>query len=117
VNAYSPNEAPNVSLFALWLSIFSGPLAWAVDEVVAYSITSHACSTGTVRTLYGLTIAALALCAIGLVSGLRELRAMTSEGSMERHRSMARAGIALSLTFGLAVLATAIPKLMLSPCD
>ena len=36
---------------ALWTGILAGPIAWACDEVIGYTITAHECSTGSVKGL------------------------------------------------------------------
>lgn len=111
---------PNVSsLTRLWIGILAGPIAWAVDEVVGYTVTAHECSTGSVTLIHALTYIGLLVCALGLISA-RSVAAIypcCTEEHEDRIRSMAISGMALSLGFALVILATAIPKWILSPCD
>jgi hypothetical protein len=111
------------TLALLWIGILSGPLAWAFDEVVGYSATAHECSTGRMFLLHSLTVAGLLVCAAGLLCGwsawthYRSSEAPPLNGRLDRIRAMAIAGIALSSAFALVIIATQIPKWILSPCD
>ena len=116
----SISHKPDVGVLTrLWVGIFAGPLAWATDEVIGYTATAHECSTGSSTLLHALTVSALITCGIGLLCARS-----TSTASLdppndrgERIRSMSLAGMVLSLAFAVVVIATAIPKWMLSPCD
>src|SRR4051794_38007088 len=107
------------TLTKLWIGILAGPLAWAFDEVIGYTATSHECSTGSIRLLHGLTIATLIACLAGVVSARAGWQNLpdTPNGSNERTRAMAIAGTALSIAFALVIIATEIPRWMLSPCN
>jgi NO-binding membrane sensor protein with MHYT domain len=107
----------------LWAGILIGPIAWATDFVISYAIVQHACSTGHTRLLHILTIAALLVTAAAFAIAWRSLRDIPMEareygGSvLDRSRFMAIGGIVLSAGFALAIVASAIPRFMLSPCD
>ena len=110
------------TLALLWTAILSGPLAWACDEVVGYSATAHECSTGHMLLLHGLTVGGLLACAVGLLCALTVrsgtfFHALPEGGRRQRIHSMVLAGIFLSVGFALAIMATAIPKWILTPCD
>jgi hypothetical protein len=116
----SASHKPDLGLLTrLWAGIFAGPLAWATDEVVGYTVTAHECSTGSSVFLHALTVSALITCGIGLLcAGSTWAPSLDPENDRaERIRSMSLSGIALSLAFAVVILATAIPKWMLSPCD
>ena len=103
---------------ALWVGILAGPVAWACDEVIGYTITAHECSTGSMLGLHSLTMASVCLCIVGLLSAKAARPEASVENShTERQRVMAIAGMILSISFAVAILATGIPKWMLSPCD
>jgi len=101
---------------ALWTGILAGPIAWACDEVIGYTITAHECSTGSVKGLNILTLASLCLCVLGWICA-KSARPRDSADNAERRRTMALAGMVLSIAFAVAILATGIPRWMLSPCD
>src|SRR5256885_14838892 len=103
-------------LARLWFGILAGPIAWAIDEVIGYTATAHECSTGSRALLHGLTIVALATCLSGALSAWSARPNIESEES-NRTDAMAIAGTVLSIAFALVVIATAIPKWILNPCD
>lgn len=112
------DQAKPSRLPALWLGILAGPVAWACDEVIGYTITAHECSTGSMRGLHSLTVASFCLCIVGLLSAKAgRPEASVENPRSERQRVMAIAGLILSMAFAIAILATGIPKWMLSPCD
>ena len=111
------------TLALLWIGILAGPLAWAFDEVVGYSATAHECSTGHMFLLHSLTVGGLLVCAAGPLCGwsawtrYRASNGLPVNGRLDRIRAMAIAGMALSSAFALVIIATQIPKWILSPCD
>ena len=105
------------TLAALWAGIVAGPTAWACDEVVGYTITAHECSTGSVSFLHALTVASLCLCIFGFFCARSARPDSTGNIQANRQRFMAIGGMILSISFAIAILATAIPKWMLNPCD
>jgi hypothetical protein len=116
----SISHKPDLGLLTrLWAGILAGPLAWATDEVVGYTVTAHECSTGSSALLHALTVSALIMCGIGLLCGGSTWAASLDPENdrAERIRSMSLSGIALSFAFAVVILATAIPKWMLSPCE
>jgi hypothetical protein len=106
-------RATQPRLPALWTGILAGPIAWACDEVIGYTITAHECSTGSMRGLNFLTLASLCLCVFGWICA----KSVDHDRHSERQRVMALAGMVLSIAFAVAILATGIPRWMLGPCD
>ncbi|HSS99804.1 MAG TPA: hypothetical protein VLK33_22370 [Terriglobales bacterium] len=113
------NKPKTAVLTRLWIGILAGPLAWATDEVVGYTATAHECSTGSSLLLHSLTVGALLTCGIGFLCARSTWTASLDSANdrSERVRSMALSGLALSVAFAVVILATAIPKWILSPCD
>jgi hypothetical protein len=112
----------DVKLWGLWIGILAGPVAWALDEVIGYSVTHHECSTGHRFLLHLLTVGALILTGFGFMSSWNVFQGLSSGSgangiALHRSRFMAKAGMLLSACFLLVIIATAIPKWMLSPCD
>jgi hypothetical protein len=106
----------------LWWGILIGPIAWVIDQGLSYSMDQHACSTGTFYELHLITACCFVLALSGLVVAWRQLRKVPSgeeEGGTPRDRSwfMAWLGILLSIQFAVVVVAMAVPKIVLSPCD
>jgi hypothetical protein len=110
------------SKLSLWYGILIGAAAFAGDQQITYSLVPHACSTGHFYVLYCATGIALLLALSGAAMGGRNL-AVTRSASIDggtradRSRFMAILGIAASLGFATIILAMAVPRFMLSPCD
>jgi hypothetical protein len=116
-------SAPTVDTAWLWFGVLAGPVAWALDEAVSYAITQHACSTGAFYELHIISVVCLLLAISGVVVSRWQLTRVPEgaddEGGSPRDRGwfLARFGIACSLGFALVIIALAVPKIILSPCD
>ncbi|HEX3154372.1 MAG TPA: hypothetical protein VHV32_07085 [Candidatus Angelobacter sp.] len=111
------------SAMALWWGVFAGPIAFAADEVLSYAIVQHSCSTGYNLLLHFYTIMAIFVCASGFLSALWCYNRIPRDAGTEeanvasRSRWMAIYGLAASSVFVIVIIALAIPKWALSPCD
>ena len=108
--------------FWLWYGILIGPISWAADQQISYSLVAHACSTGHFYLLHAITVIALLLALSGaLVAAINlgRTRAANMEGgrATDRSRFMAIVGIAASLGWTLVIIAMQVPRFILSPCD
>ena len=108
--------------FSLWYGILIGPLSWAFDQQISYSLVAHACSTKHFYLLHAITANSLLLALSGALVALMNLgrtRQATIEGGRvaDRSRFMAIVGIAASLGWALVIVAMAVPRFLLSPCD
>ncbi len=110
------------SKFSLWYGILIGAAAFAADEQITYSLVPHACSTGHFYVLYWATALALLFSFSGAFVAKKNL-AVTQAASIDggtradRSRFMAILGIAASLGFATIIVAMAVPRFLLSPCD
>jgi hypothetical protein len=106
----------------LWAGVLMGPIGWALDEGLSYALDQHSCSTGHFYVMHVITAFCLVFALTGVVIARRQLM-LTGQGSEEggspRDRSwwMARVGIALGISFSIVIVAMAVPKVILSPCD
>jgi hypothetical protein len=102
---------------ALWLGVFAGPVAWALDESVSYSLAPTACATGEKLPLHLASIAAFALALVGLFAAMAAWRRVGGEREgpppSGRRRFMALSGILLSAGCALSIVALEIPNLVL----
>jgi uncharacterized membrane protein len=116
-------NAPAVDTLWLWFGVLAGPIAWALDEGLSYAVTQHACSTGAFYELHIISAVCLLIALSGVMVARWQLtlvpQGADDEGGSSRDRSwfMARFGIACSLGFALVIIALAVPKMILSPCD
>jgi hypothetical protein len=112
---------------AQWIGVLGGPLAWAALLETNYVLSYVACEQRHTWMLHLATVAALALVATAAVIAWRaapslgyELERAPStdpaETSVIRARFMAIGGLALCAFFGLVILATHIPVVVLKPC-
>jgi hypothetical protein len=107
----------------LWFGILAGPLAWAFDEGVSYSLVPHACSTGHHYVLHIVTIISFAIVIGGFLAARIAHARIPSPTSpdggstFDRSRFMALLGMASSSVFILVIIAQTIPRFILGPCD
>ena len=107
----------------LWFGILAGPLTWAFDEGVSYALVPHACSTGHHYVLHIITVISFLIVISGLLAARSAHLRIPAEasldggGTFDRSRFMAVLGIAASSAFILVIIAQAIPRFILSPCD
>jgi hypothetical protein len=106
----------------MW-GVFSGPLAWAADEGISYAIVQHTCSTGAYFWLHVISVLAVLVAASGLVISMLEIPRIPGphdeNGSSGRDWTWwtARYGVISSLWFVVVIIAQAVPRFILSPCD
>lgn len=106
----------------LWFSVFIGPLAWAADFAIANGLTQRACAAGVSGFLFAFSAMASAAAFAGLFVALRARRTLapparaTKARRADPSRFLALSGIVLSAGFLLAILASALPRLVVDPC-
>jgi len=103
-------------------ALLIGPIAWAADLGFSYMSVYHACSTGHFYVLHMISLVALVMALTGAVVGLKEfltVRSGSDDGGtpFDRSHFMALLGIASSIGFAVVIIATAVPRFILSPCD
>jgi len=106
----------------LWTGILAGPTAWALAHTIDYTIVRLTCSTGRVAVLLGVVPVALAIVAGGAVAAFHAWRDTANDGPTDgdqprqRARFMALLGLITCAFFALAIVAEAIPPLVLDAC-
>ena len=107
----------------LWWSPIAGFAAWAFDLGFSYVLEQHSCSTGHHYLLHAISVVSLAIALTGFGTGWVEFKRFpgtTSEegGSyFDRAHFQALLGMAFSLSFAVVVIAGAIPRSILGPCE
>lgn len=110
------------SRLSLWFTIFVGPLAWATDSALSYSLTQQACAAQSSGFLLVFSAIAFGATMTGLLVAVRAKRTLpprardTDATRADPTRFLVLSGIALGAGFLLAILAAAIPRLTLDPC-
>jgi hypothetical protein len=108
---------------ALWCGVFAAPAGFALDEVLSYAIVQHSCSTGYHWLLHLYTALGIVLSLCGFFAARwsyqRLPESATLSGGMveSRSRFMAIYGMAASIAFIVVIIALAVPKWAMSPCD
>lgn len=114
-------DAPG-GIFALWGGILAGPLAWAADLLISYSLVQWTCGGGPPVVLHLVTLFALAIIAAGAFGAWRSLLLVSAEVAAdggepdERGKFMAVLGLAMCALFAVVVIAGAIPRWVLDAC-
>jgi hypothetical protein len=108
-------------LLLLWIGVLGGPLVWLLDLQVAYWLVYRACHTNSMMLLYMETLLAVVLGAVPVMIAWRMLQRFpeadrTGGQPDDRARFMALAGIGLAVLFFATVLASAVPRFVLTPC-
>jgi hypothetical protein len=113
-------EAPSL----IWWAMCAGPLAWGADLGFSYVLTQHTCSTGHHYVLHVITI----VCGLIALSGLAAAwfsyqRVPSHEAEDKGSRPLDRTyfqilfGVVFSIAFTVVIIAGAVPRWILSPCD
>jgi hypothetical protein len=101
------------------VGLLAPAVAWLAHLEVSYILATLGCATVAIAAFHLVTVLALAGAAAGGVAARRCWRASRAEGDgrVARSRFMALfAGLA-SVAFGLAILAQAVPTLVLGRCQ
>jgi hypothetical protein len=110
-------------LVILIAGFFIGPLSWLVDLQASYSLVKWACNADRRWILIAVPCASLTTVAIGTVLSwmcFARLRARADEAGshrIDRSYLLALSGLALNLLFGLLILTSLVPRIVLSPCE
>jgi hypothetical protein len=103
------------SSVSLWSGIFAGPFAWALVFQVKYALVDYICRNRAFWIPWAMLVVGLLICAFGAFEARRGGQA--SVPVPQRARFMSIAGMALSISFAVFLIAMAIPHLFLGECD
>ena len=118
-NTVRPREAPAF----VWWTMFSGPFAWACDLGFSYVLEQHTCSTGHHYVLHVITVVCALIALSGFAAGWAAYHSLPREATDEGVRPMDRThfqiifGIVFSLAFTVVIVAEAVPRWIMSPCQ
>jgi len=117
-------------ILAQWTGILTGPIVFAADEFISYSIVQWSCGHQNTALLHLITVVALVLIAGGAWSAWRTFIETPSDlpydpdvevrdvigVRLARARFLAVLGLLMSAFFAALVIAAAIPRLVLNAC-
>jgi len=109
--------------FGIWWSLVAGFAAWGFDLGLSYMLEQHSCSTGHSYALHAIFVACFLGALSGFVTGFMEKRRFPHDSKEEGGSSLDRAhfqaliGMIFSLSFAVVILAGAIPRWILHPCQ
>jgi hypothetical protein len=107
----------------IWWAMCAGPLAWGADLGFSYVLAQHACSTGHHYVLHVITIVCGVIALTGVAAAWSAYSAIPREASDKGQRPLDRTyfqilfGIVFSIAFTVVIIAGAVPRWILSPCD
>ena len=97
----------------LWACLLAGPLAWTIQMAVSYPLAQIACSGDVANqppvALHAVSAGALAAVCAGALMSWR----LHNNGGHERYRFMTLLSLFMCALFGLVVLATWVPPLLM----
>lgn len=109
--------------WGIWWSLAAGFVAWGIDLGLSYMLEQHSCSTGHFYVLHTISFVSFALAISGFAAGFIEKRRFPHDSKEEGGSSLDRAhfqaliGMIFSLSFAVVIIAGAIPRWILSPCQ
>jgi hypothetical protein len=104
-------------------SLWAGFVAFVFDLGASYVVQYNGCTPAGHLKLHFITLVCLLIALSGFVSGYRLFRRLPHDSKEEgpapwdRAHFQALLGIALSVAFAVAILASGIPRLLLEPCQ
>jgi hypothetical protein len=112
---------PNEGFHAiLWLGVLAGPIVVLADLQVSYMLVPELCGAEHRWLIFVPTVVALALVVVAMGLCWRErhrTHLLPTRRSQQRAQFLAALGLALGAFSVLALVAMAVPKLILGPCD
>jgi hypothetical protein len=109
--------------FGIWWSLVAGFAAWAFDLGLSYLLEQHSCSTGHSYVLHTISFVCFVAALSGFATGFMEKRRFPHDSKGEGGSSLDRAhfqaliGMIFSLSFAVVIVAGAIPRWILHPCQ
>jgi hypothetical protein len=107
----------------IWWSLIAGFAAWGLDLLLSYMLEQHSCSTGHHYVLHTISVVCFLGALSGFATGFMEKRRFPHDSKEEGGSSLDRAhfqaliGMIFSLAFAVVIIAGAIPRWILTPCQ
>jgi len=107
----------------IWWTMFAGPFAWACDLGFSYVLEQHTCSTGHHYVLHVITVVCALIALTGFAAGMAAYKRVPEDANDHGVRPMDRThfqilfGMVFSLAFTVVIIAEAVPRWVLHPCQ
>jgi hypothetical protein len=107
----------------LWAGLLAGPVAWALDLTVSYSLVKWTCGSQHTMVLHLITIVTLAIVGGGALASAAALAHAPADAPLDgsappdRGRFMAVLGLVMCALFATTIVANTIPRLVLDACS
>ena len=104
------------------IGLLIGPLAFGADLLLSYILVQHACSTGHFYVMHAISVVCFLIVLAGAWMSWQQYQ-YASQGSddggspLDRTHFLGLLGTASSLFFAVVIIANAVPRFLLSPCD
>ncbi|HJT71407.1 MAG TPA: hypothetical protein VJ731_14500 [Terriglobales bacterium] len=108
---------------SLWWSIMAGFTAWGLDLGFSYVLQRHSCTAGSNAFLHLVTWLCFAIALSGVAAGIPHYKKLNGAAHDKGRRPSDRAyfqsllGMGFSIGFAIVILAGAMPRWILSPCN
>jgi hypothetical protein len=104
------------------IGVIIGPLAFGADLLLSYMLVPHTCSTGHFYVLHAISIVCFVIVLGGAwMSWMQYQNAREGNDSggspLDRSHFLGLLGFASSVFFAVVIIANAVPRWILSPCD
>jgi hypothetical protein len=109
--------------WGLWWSLIAGFVGWFFDLGLSYLLEQHSCSTGHRYVLHVISAVCFIIALSGFVTGYADFKHFREDTSEEGGSRFNRAyfqamlGMAFSVSFAVVIIAGAVPRWILTPCD
>jgi hypothetical protein len=106
----------------LWIALLLGPTAWLIQLEMNYALVPWACASGQKYIFSLISLLCLMLTtAAGFISfmslGVKNSSKASTIVAAHPTFFLARLGVLINSVFFLAIIAQAIPSLLLNPCE
>ncbi|MBV9573959.1 MAG: hypothetical protein JOY93_07865 [Acidobacteriales bacterium] len=104
-------------------SLIAGFAAWAMDLGLSYMLEKHSCYSGHHYILHVISMVCFVIALSGFGTGWMEFQRFPASASEEggsyfdRVHFQALLGMAFSLSFAVVIVAGAVPRWILGPCE
>jgi hypothetical protein len=99
-----------------------GPLAFGADLLLSYMLVDHSCSTGHGYVLHAISVVCFVIVLGGAWMSWQQYenaKEGNDEGGspLDRSHFLGLLGFAMNLFVAVVIIANAVPRFILSPCD